>query len=41
MLGLLSNWFEHRQRKRAAVAAAARHFEAASGKVALTTALAV
>jgi hypothetical protein len=32
MLELLSKWFEQRQRKRAAVAAAVRYFEAVSGK---------
>jgi hypothetical protein len=32
MLELLSKWFEQRQRKRSAVAAAIHYFEAASGK---------
>ncbi len=32
MLQSLSKWLEHRQRKRAAVAAATRYFEVALGK---------
>ena len=35
MLGALSRWLEGRRRRRAAVAAAVRHFEAAGGRDAL------